>query len=91
MKDKTSMTIGTGCMALIIVTIILFFGQLLNFGLCYIAGLIAKVTIGKYLVYGFSLLNIAISLDDIPLLAATIGWIANFFASKSTSVKSSDR
>lgn len=78
-KKIDSMTVGTGLTALIVLIIVILLGQFICFGICYIAGWIAKITIGKYLVDGLALLNLTIPLDKIPLLTGTIGWIASYF------------
>ena len=57
----------------------------LSFWLCYFGGWIAKILIGKHLVAGLACLGITIPLDQIPLLAATLGWIGGFFKTVSAS------
>lgn len=91
MRNKNSVTIGTALTVLITFTFLILFSQLISFGVCYLTGIIAKITIGKFLVDGFALLNITIPLDKIPLLAGTLGWIGSFFKSTINSKnKSSD-
>ena len=65
----------------IIITILIWiiFGPLLIFWLSYFAGWIAKLWIGKYIVEFFTLFNINLSIDKIPLFAGVLGWIASFF------------
>ena len=67
----------TGIIGTII--LIIFIAPWLSFWLAYFGGWIAKITIGKYLVEGFSLFGIAIPLDKIPLVAGFLGWIGGFF------------
>jgi len=81
MKNKNSMTIETALTVLFTFAFLILFSQLIGFGVCYLMGIIAKITIGKFLVDGFALLNITIPLDKIPLLAGTFGWIGSFFTS----------
>lgn len=75
-----------GLITLIIV--IIFIAPWLSFWLAYFGGWIAKITIGKYLVSGFSLIGLNLSIDSIPLLAGTLGWIGGFFKAISTSKNS---
>lgn len=74
-----SVTVGTGLTALIVIVIVILVSPFISFGVCYIAGLIAKATIGNFLVDGFALFNLNIPLDKIPLAAGILGWVASFF------------
>ena len=58
---------------------LLFIVPLILFGICYIAGWIASIVIGQWIVAGFALLNISITTAQIPLIAGTLGWIGGFF------------
>lgn len=73
---SASAGIGTIIVALIIYVIIAPF---LVFWLSYVGGIIAQFVIGKVLVNGLALIGINIGINQIPLLAGTLGWIASFF------------
>ena len=60
---------------------LIFIAPIVTFGLSYFAGWIAKITIGGFIVEGFSSLGLSVLRDDIPLIAGVIGWIAGFFSS----------
>jgi len=66
-----------GIIAIIIVMV--FIMPWVAFWCAYLGGWIAKVTIGKYIVAGFKLFGIAISIDKIPLVAGFLGWFGSFF------------
>jgi len=51
----------------------------LAFWFAYLGGILAKIFIGQELVAGFALLGINISIEQIPLIAGTLGWIGGFF------------
>ena len=70
----------------VILGIIIFIGllfvmPLVMFGLCYLAGWIASLVIGQWLVEGLAFLNIHIAISNIPLIAGCLGWIGGFFKS----------
>lgn len=69
---------------------LLFVAPLVLFGICYIAGWIASVVIGQWIVAGFALLNINITIAQIPLIAGTLGWIGGFFKA-TLSVRKGDK
>ena len=60
---------------------LIFIAPIVTFGLSYFAGWLAKITIGGFIVEGFSSLGLTVLRDDIPLIAGVIGWIAGFFSS----------
>lgn len=63
----------------ITVILVMLFEPFLFFWLGYFSGWIAKIIIGKYLISGFDIFNIHISLNQIPLLAGILSWIGSFF------------
>lgn len=75
-NSEVMSTIVGGIIAVIIGVLI---APLLIFFGAYLCGIIAKITIGKWLVAGFALLGIEIPLESIPLLAGTLGWIGAYF------------
>lgn len=77
MKDDILKFMG----AIFLIIALIFIEPWLIFWLCYFSGWLAKILIGKYLIAGFNLFNISITLDKIPLLAGTLGWIGSFFKS----------
>ena len=68
--------------AVAFIVFIVFIAPWINFWFAYFGGWIAKLLIGKYLVKGFALIGITLSIDKIPLLAGTLGWIGGFFKVK---------
>jgi hypothetical protein len=68
-----------GCIAAIIAFV--FFASWFSFWICYLGGIITKMVIGKYVVAGMSILGLDIAVDQIPLVAGTLGWIGGFFKS----------
>lgn len=82
LKNKISFDAdgGINVIGIIIVFIIaIIIMPFVSFVLGYFLGWIAKLVIGKWLVAGFALLRLPIELNDIPLLAATLGWIGSYF------------
>ena len=82
MKNLDDLTIsGFGAVSALFAffVLIIFIAPWINFWLAYFGGWIAKITVGKYIVEGFSLIGIALPLNKIPLLAGTLGWIGGFF------------
>lgn len=73
---STSAGIGT---IIIAVAIYLIIAPFLIFWLSYVGGIIAQFVIGKVLINGLALIGINIGINQIPLLAGTLGWIASFF------------
>lgn len=65
----------------IILTIIFVWliGPIIWFWCSWLAGFAAKITIGNFLVSALQLINIEITKDQIPWLAAALGWISSFF------------
>jgi len=65
----------------VLIFFIIFFliEPFLFFWFGYFVGWIAKITIGKVLIEGLSLVHISIALNQIPLLAGTLSWIGSFF------------
>ena len=59
--------------------LIIFILPWICFWFAYFGGWVTKITIGKYIVEGFSLIGITLPLNKIPLLAGTLGWIGGFF------------
>ena len=54
----------------------------LSFGLAYLGGWIAKITIGTPLTAGMNIFfKGTFTKDMIPLLAGTLGWIGGYFKS----------
>jgi len=78
--DTTGLTIF-GVIAALIAFV--FFASWLSFWVCYLGGIVTKIVIGKYIVAGMSILGLNITLDQIPLIAGTLGWIGGFFKSYS--------
>lgn len=62
----------------------------LAFWFAYLGGILAKIFIGQELVAGFALLGINISIEQIPLIARTLGWIGGFFKAISSSKSKND-
>ena len=80
MKSKKYFDSSSDLIILIITAIvIIFIWPWLSFWVAYFLGWITKITIGKYIVEGFALLNIDLPLNKIPLLAGVLGWIGGFF------------
>ena len=73
---SASAGIGT---IIIIVIICLIIEPFLIFWLSYVGGIIAQFVIGKALLNGLALIGINIGINQIPLLAGTLGWIGSFF------------
>ena len=78
-----------GSMILIFIGL-MFIMPFINFALCYFAGWIAKVLIGKWLVAGFALLRLPIEINDIPLIAGVLGWISSFFKNSTVNKNSNN-
>ena len=70
-----------------VIIIILFIFPWLSFWFGYFCGWLSKITIGKYLVEGFSLVGLTIPLNKVPLLSGVIGWVACFFGSAASVTK----
>ena len=88
--DFNSNTEGLTIMGLLfMIILIIFIAPWLTFWLAYFGGWVAKITIGKYLVSGLSLIGLDISLDSIPLLAGVLGWIGGFFKATISTTKKS--
>jgi hypothetical protein len=61
----------------------------LVFGLGYLSGWLAKVTIGGPLIHGINaIFGTAFTKDILPIMGGALAWIGSFF--KSSSVKASD-
>jgi hypothetical protein len=65
--------------AIIAIIIMFILEPFLIFWISYFGGWLAKLMIGSHLIKGLNLLHIAIELNQIPLLAGTLGWIGAFF------------
>lgn len=77
MKDsKTTQTIITIIAVLIATYIIVPF---LVFWLGYLGGIFIKWTLGSILVKGLALLNLSVSIENIPLFFGTLGLIGSYF------------
>ena len=69
------------------VLLVLIFWPWIGFWLCYFEGWLAKLMIGKYIVEWFTLFNINLPLEKIPLFAGVLGWIGGFFKGINTAKK----
>ena len=88
MKSKKYFDSSSDLIILIATAIvIIFIWPWLSFWVAYFLGWITKITIGKYIVEGFALLNIDLPLNKVPLLAGVLGWIGGFFTGTKTNRK----
>ena len=62
-----------------LVFLALVISPFLTFWLAYFGGWLAQITIGGILVSGLQTLGLSISVNQIPLIAGTLGWIGCFF------------
>ena len=63
-----------------LVTIAIFiFAPFIWFGIGAFLGFLIKITIGDFIVKGFTFLNCNISKTDLPILFGTIAVVASFF------------
>ena len=65
--------------AIIAVIIIFIFEPFIVFWFGYFGGWLAKLMVGSHLVEGLKLIHISVGLNQIPLLAGTLGWVGSFF------------
>ena len=89
MKSKKYFDSSSSDLIILIATaiVIIFIWPWLSFWVAYFLGWITKITIGKYIIEGFALLNIDLPLDKVPLLAGVLGWIGGFFTGTKNNMK----
>ena len=66
-----------GLIGLVILAFVI--SPFLTFWLAFFGGWLAKITIGGVLASGLQTLGLSISVNQIPLIAGTLGWIGCFF------------
>jgi len=64
---------------IITVIVFIFIEPGLYFGLGYLSGWIAKITIGIFLTNGINTIGIPITKEQLPLISGVLAWIGSFF------------
>jgi hypothetical protein len=82
-------TLGIFLALLLLIGLLILYPWLI-FWFAYLGGYFAKLFIGEQLVTGLALLGINISIEQIPLIAGTLGWIGGFFKAISFSKPKND-